>query len=445
VSLSDELESREQDADLRTTNLRLLRQLDKAKASKEELVDAVYRAATDAARSLVIPPVPRPERDRRRGKPEVAVAMLSDWQLGKKTPTYSSEICEQRIAAYAAKVASLADIQRADHPVRELRVWLLGDLVEGELIFPGQSHRIDASLYRQVAVDGPRILAGFLRSMLGAFERVHVTAVIGNHGAIGGPVRREMHPETNADTMLYRIVSQIVVDPRLTWDIADPAGERGWYAIDTDRQLPLPPVPRRPGPGRLRRLPLLRPRQEGLGLGLGRPGGRLQRRGARSLAHTDTGHAQQGDCEGERIDRVRQHLRAGTACLVWAALAVALLRRAHTRPGDGRVPRQPRRLTYHYGSLGYPEWASPASSARSTHEMDGEIPLDADRLPAGVCIGCRQPKEPVRMLPELRAGKGPWCTACLGELVRRAVIAYPQELRSYRAEDAKHRKMRESK
>jgi hypothetical protein len=101
--------------------------------------------------------------------------------------------------------------------------------------------------------------------------------------------------------------------------------------------------------------------------------------------------------------------------------------------------------TYHYGSLGYPEWASPASSARSTHEMDGEIPLDADRLPAGVCIGCRQPKEPVRMLPELRAGKGPWCTACLGELVRRAVIAYPQELRSYRAEDAKHRKMRESK
>jgi hypothetical protein len=57
--------------------------------------------------------------------------------------------------------------------------------------------------------------------------------------------------------------------------------------------------------------------------------------------------------------------------------------------------------------------------------MDGEIPLDADRLPAGVCIGCRQPKEPVRMLPELRAGKGPWCTACLGELVRRTVIAYP--------------------
>lgn len=231
-ALEDALTEEAANGDLRAVNRRLMQQLDKAKASKQELVDAVYRAALDAASSLVIAPVVPPKADRRKG-PEVAVAMLSDWQLGKKTPTYSSDVCEERVARYGDKVARLADLQRADHPVREAHVWLLGDLVEGELIFPGQAHRIDASLYRQVAVDGPRILGQFLRRMLGAFERVHVTAVIGNHGAIGGPVRREMHPETNADTMLYRIVAQIVTDPRLTWDIADPTGERGWYAIDT--------------------------------------------------------------------------------------------------------------------------------------------------------------------------------------------------------------------
>ena len=233
MSLLEDAKGEEAIEDLRRSNQSLLRQLDKAKASRDELVEAVYRAAKDAASALTIPPVPVPSKDKRHGKPEVAVAMLSDWQLGKKTPTYSSEVCEQRVARYAEKVTRLAGIQRADHPVREVRVWLLGDLVEGELIFPGQAHRIDASLYRQVAVDGPRILGGFLRAMLGTFERVHVTAVIGNHGAIGGPVRREMHPESNADTMLYRIVQQVVTDPRLTWDIADPAGERGWYAIDT--------------------------------------------------------------------------------------------------------------------------------------------------------------------------------------------------------------------
>ena len=231
-SLRDEAQQAQDDGDLREANRRLLRQLDKAKASKEELVDAVYRAAKDAASALSISPVLPPAKDRRKGRPEVAVAMLSDFQLGKKTPTYSTEVCEERVERYVGKIASLTAIQRADHPCREIHVWLLGDLVEGELIFPGQAHRIDASLYRQVAVDGPRILGNALRRLLSNFERVHVTAVIGNHGAIGGPVRREMHPESNADTMLYRIVSQIVVDPRLTWDIADPTGERGWYAID---------------------------------------------------------------------------------------------------------------------------------------------------------------------------------------------------------------------
>jgi len=230
--LVDEAQAEQESDDLRAALNRALRALDKAKATKEELVEAVYRAAKDASAALVIPPVEKPGADRRKGRAETAVAIVSDWQLGKLTPSYNSEVCEQRVARYADKIERLASIQRAEHPVRDVRVWLLGDLVEGELIFPGQAHRIDSSLYRQVALDGPRILSNFLRRMLAAFERVHVTAVIGNHGAIGGPVRREMHPESNADTMLYRITEQIVQDPRLTWNIADPAGERGWYAID---------------------------------------------------------------------------------------------------------------------------------------------------------------------------------------------------------------------
>lgn len=227
-----EIRAEATNADLRAANHRLLRALDQARAKRAELVEAVYQAAKDAASTLVIPPVERPTLMSVEGRPEVAVAVVSDWQLGKRTPTYNSEVCEQRVGRYAKKVQRLAAIQRAEHPVSELRVWLLGDLVEGELIFPGQAHRIDSSLYRQVAVDGPRILSDFLRRMLATFDRVHVTAVIGNHGSIAGPLRREMHPESNSDTMLYRITEQLIHDDRLTWNIADPTGERGWYAID---------------------------------------------------------------------------------------------------------------------------------------------------------------------------------------------------------------------
>lgn len=218
---------------LRQSLDRTLRQLSDAKAKKADLVDAVYRAAWDATSTLVMEPVPEPIWDMSPGKDETAVAVLSDWQLAKVTPSYNSKVCEERVRLYGDKVIRLANIQRADHPVRDLHVWLLGDLVEGELIFPGQSHLIDASLYQQMVVDGPRILGDFLRKMLANFERVHVTAVIGNHGRLGGRSSRDYNPESNADRMLYRIVQQLLAgESRLTWTIPDGPGESKWYAID---------------------------------------------------------------------------------------------------------------------------------------------------------------------------------------------------------------------
>lgn len=158
------------------------------------------------------------------------MAVLSDWQLGKRTPSYDSEVCATRIEKYAEKVIRLTDIQRADHPVKHLRVHVLGDLVEGEMIFPGQAHLIDSSLYAQVVENGPTILAGFLRKMLAHFESVHVVAVIGNHGRIGR--KGDFNPQTNADRMLYRITQRILEgESRLTWDIPSIPNERAWYAI----------------------------------------------------------------------------------------------------------------------------------------------------------------------------------------------------------------------
>ncbi len=218
---------------LRASNDRLSKQLSKAKVSKQELADAVYRAARDSISGLSVKPVDPPKPDTRKRDDETAVAILSDWQLAKLTASYSSKICEKRIEQYADKVCKLVEIQRADHPVKSLRVYLLGDLLEGEMIFPGQSHLIDGSLYRQVMVDGPRILSAFLRRMLTQFESVHVAGVIGNHGAVGGRARREYHPETNADAMMYE-VTRLILDgeARLTWAPNMIERQRRWYAVD---------------------------------------------------------------------------------------------------------------------------------------------------------------------------------------------------------------------
>jgi predicted phosphodiesterase len=232
VTLEQILQEEATIASLRSSNLKLLQQLEKAKTHKAEVVQAVYDAASAASSALTLKPVAKPARDNRKRAEEVAVAVLSDWQLAKITPTYDSATCEQRVEKYAEKVVELTDIQRLDHPVRKLHVWVLGDIIEGELIFPGQHWLIDSSLYMQVCVDGPRILGNFIRTMLANFDEVHVTAVIGNHGRLGGRAAKDMNGESNGDRMLYRITQQLLAgEKRVTWNIPDGDRERNWYAV----------------------------------------------------------------------------------------------------------------------------------------------------------------------------------------------------------------------
>jgi len=209
--------------------------LDKAKASKAELVAAVYQAARDAAATMTVPSVPhRGKQGAKRNTDtdaEAAILLMADWQFGKKTPTYSTEVATARLRAYADKVRRLIDYQRKHHPVSEARIYLLGDLLEGELIFPGQAHRIDASLYRQL-FDGAGLLAEVVSSVASDVDSVKVVGVIGNHGSIGGQSRRDMHPESNADAMLYNIARLSVKDPRVDWRETLVSEERAWFAID---------------------------------------------------------------------------------------------------------------------------------------------------------------------------------------------------------------------
>ena len=230
-----DLDTDEQIDFLRKEVARLAKLVDKHKSTKSELVEAAYQGAFAAIDSMELPVVAGPKNlPKETNNTEVAVAVLADWQLGKVTPTYSSEICRQRIELYGEKILRLTNIQRADHPVNKLHTWWLGDIVEGEDIFPGQSHLIDSSLYRQVAVNGPEIIRDFLLKMLANFESIHFTAVIGNHGSIGGRSRREYNSETNMDRMLYKIVEHMFAyEPRITFDIPDGNGESNFYAVDT--------------------------------------------------------------------------------------------------------------------------------------------------------------------------------------------------------------------
>ncbi len=215
---------------LKAAHRKALRKLDDRDLQKRELIEAVYQAAQEAATAMNLKPVAPPKADKRQADDEVAILILSDWQLGKITPTYNSEICADRILQLAEKVNKLVEIQRKAHPVKEIRVYLLGDLIEGEDIFPGQAHLVDASLYNQV-FHGGEILAGLIRTLAGSFENVKVVGVIGNHGRLGR--KGTFHPESNADAMMYRIASMLVKEQKnVEWVETLAKGERAWFATD---------------------------------------------------------------------------------------------------------------------------------------------------------------------------------------------------------------------
>lgn len=190
------------------------------KKSREDLVQAVYEATRDGFMLAKSAPPPRPRPDKRRKRAEVALLHMSDWQTGKVTPDYNSDVMSARVNKYIEKVSLITDIQRADHPVRDVVIMFGGDLVEGVDIFPGQAWEVDKTLFEQLEIVVKKV-DQVVEWALGFFEHVHVVFEPGNHGRLGG--RRGATPKgDNSDHMVGWFVSWHWKDEkRLTWEMRD--------------------------------------------------------------------------------------------------------------------------------------------------------------------------------------------------------------------------------
>lgn len=216
---------------LHTEVEKLSRELDRVKHQHADYLDKVYEAVEGSIAKMKIRPVRPPAKrsSKRTGGVEVALPFVSDTQIGKRTPTYNTQVAQQRLQLYARKTLEITEVQRADHPVDQCVIPMLGDMVEGVDIFPGQQWRIDSTLYDQVfnTVD---MVIEFSRTLLAEFDTVTIEAVDGNHGRIGR--KGQFGPMDNSDRMIYEIVRRMMRDePRFTLNMTDPVGERNWYRI----------------------------------------------------------------------------------------------------------------------------------------------------------------------------------------------------------------------
>ncbi len=215
-NLPNEIESTDV-KELRQALMRLQKQLRQSKERTQDLVEASHQAAYDAMLTMgKIEPVTIPVADKRKAKGEVALWHMTDWQGAKRTTSYNSEIMRKRVLEFCEKAVRITEIQRADHPVKEVTICFGGDMVEGLFNFPTQAFEVDATLFEQY-VNVSRLCVDVVRYALANYEKVTVIAEWGNHGRIGS--KRDNVPRSdNFDRMCYELARQLLQgEKRLTW------------------------------------------------------------------------------------------------------------------------------------------------------------------------------------------------------------------------------------
>jgi hypothetical protein len=214
----DDIRALAANEDARAALRTALRELARAKAKTEDLVAAVYRAVGDAIIAHEVAPLPK--RDNRKHPGEVALWVLSDWQGGKRTTSYDSQVMRRRVHQYIDKAESITAIQRADHPVRSVAILFGGDMLEGLFQFPTQPFEVDASIFGQwVAVTD--LIVETIERALAIYDRVDIFDEWGNHGRIGS--KRDAVPRSdNLDRMCYQAARmRLAAEKRVTFHGTD--------------------------------------------------------------------------------------------------------------------------------------------------------------------------------------------------------------------------------
>lgn len=192
------------------------------------IIEAVKEAYREPP-GLVAPRAPR--RNRSKKPEEIAVLHMSDTHVGKTTETYNSQIARDRVNLLATKIVEITETRRSSAKIEELRIYMGGDMIEGENIFPGQAHELDQPVFDQAVKTTPSIFSNMIHFLLEHFAKIKVVCVSGNHGR-GGSKYSGIHHRTNWDLVCYEVTrlmvcgtedrpTRIARDNRITFDISD--------------------------------------------------------------------------------------------------------------------------------------------------------------------------------------------------------------------------------
>lgn len=152
---------------------------------------------------------------------ETFALALSDLHIGKKTETYNIHIANEMIQRLCLTLLRVKELLSGGYEFDEFVLFLLGDMLDGDGIYPGQPHFQDVSALTAQASVGASMLLRVVQTGLEIAPTVRVIAVPGNHGRSG----KHAHTASNWDLVLYQqmqIASELRFGERVTYEMNAP-------------------------------------------------------------------------------------------------------------------------------------------------------------------------------------------------------------------------------
>lgn len=218
---------------LRQHDRKVAKQLTDQRALTEMLVDAITEGVK-AAPPIVVRSVPEiifkgPVDE------EVPVVLLSDIHGGTLIlpeevgglGEFNMQVFRKRLNTYQNNICTTIDLHRKAAKIKKLVIKILGDTVEGEVIFDGQAYRIELVVTDQLFEVASYLIAWILGILAtGLVEEIHIICIYGNHG-------RTTHKKgaskghSNWDYVLYKHMQAVLAnEPRIKWFIP-----KAWFAL----------------------------------------------------------------------------------------------------------------------------------------------------------------------------------------------------------------------
>lgn len=180
---------------------------------KKTFYEMIGEDITAAIRAL---PEPKPlnvkplQLHKQKQEPEEMIVKFSDSQIGSVVNmdetgglgAYNSEIFLERLEYFRESLKKIFEIHLTSTPCPRIHLFFLGDIVDGRLIFHGQTLQTDKGVIEQ-CIFAENEIAKFIAWVAELYPwQVVCSCVIGNHGRIGQ--KGELSVMDNFDYSVYK-------------------------------------------------------------------------------------------------------------------------------------------------------------------------------------------------------------------------------------------------